>query len=299
MSKVKREPLALTANVHSIDGQLLLPAGISVTKRTLDNMPAFTNDRTGLFGDTPFFTSLRELLDNENYKTPLENRDDRDSILRLIAQIELPGDVARELLNLKKTSPVIFEHTLATTLLVARAMREIGGKDDDVAKVARANLCKDFGMSRLPSDIIDNTDHLVRNEYANIKRHPLIGMVLTYYYFGEGLETLISLRHHERHGKGYPTVAADKPNQIVDLITTIDIFCALITPRNFRKTAYDVRGAIDEIHNCTVRGELPEWAPKVIAALYRAEFSGIANVALSEKSLGFVPAENYYGMPNE
>ncbi len=291
-----KEPLILNENVLDINGQLIMPAGMSITKSTLSDMPTIDLSKNGKLADTPFYTNLLTLPDDEEYSVPLENKDMRETVLHIIREIEIPLQVAKELIEMRKRSTVAYLHTLGTTLLVTRAMLEVSKSEDDAKKVARANLVKDLGMSRLPKEILTNRDHLARTEYAQIKRHPAIGMVLAYHYFGEGLESMVALRHHERRGKGYPLVAADKPNQIVDLITTIDIFNALVSPRSFRRDSFNIRGAIDELLVSSRHGEIPLWGPKLIASMYRTDTPSLEDVELSEERLGFVPESNYYGL---
>ena len=107
------------------------------------------------------------------------------------------------------------------------------------------------------------------------------------------------MRHHERHGKGYPVAAADKPNQVVDLVTTIDIFNALMSPRSFRRETFEVAAAIDEVSATAQRGEIPVWGAKIVAALYRTGDTPLSEIELYANRKGIIPKENYYGLTND
>lgn len=291
-----KEPIILAEDVLNIDGRILLRAGQSVTRTTLENMEQGDRSKTGLFAKTPFYDNFRTLLDDKEYSIPLENRDIVKQIVDLVGRVELTEGCARELLSLRRRSAVVYHHILATTLLVARCMLDVNPNEADVIAVARANLVKDLGMGRIPADLLKNRDHLSRKEFAMIRRHPVISLVLAYHYLGEGLDSMVALRHHERRGRGYPKVGADKPNHVVDLITAIDVFNALISPRSFRRESYDVRGAIDQIKDMADQGDLAAWSPRLLANIYRAEAADLDKVKLSTKKLGYVPRENYYGL---
>ena len=291
-----KEPIILKESIFNAEGLQLLPEGMSITKTTLADMPPNANAKAGLFEKTPFYKDMLTLPQEEEYKIALENQEHRDKVLNIIRTIKIPVLVAHELVELRKKSAIVYHHTLATTLLVTRAMFEVAESAEDIQRVARANLVKDLGMSRLSKDILRNKDHLTKQEYAAIKRHPITSMVLAYHYFGEGLESMVALRHHERRGKGYPAVAADKPNQVVDLVCTVDIFNALVSARSFRRESFDVRGAIDELKEMGDNGELPSWGAKLIATLYRTDKVSLSDIELSDKKLGFVPRTNHYGL---
>ena len=274
-----------------------MQAGMAVTRKTLSNMPPPPKGKQGLFKDTPFCKDFQGVIEDDEYRIPLENRNIVAQIVALVGQISMPSAVARELLETRNTSAVLYHHVLATTLLTCRCMIEVNRNEGDTIKVARANLVKDLGMARLPKDLLKNRDHLTRKEFALIRRHPVEGMILAYHYFGEGLESLLALRHHERRGAGYPTIAADKPNQVVDLVTAVDVYNALVSPRSFRRASFDVRGAIDQVKIMSEHGEIATWAPRLLANIYRAAPADkLGEVLLSDQQLGFVPTDNYYGL---
>lgn len=292
-----KEPIILTEDVANIYGDRLMQAGMAVTRKTLAAMPAPPKAKQGYFKDTPFFKDFHSLIEEDEYRIPLENRQIVDRIVRLVGEISFSSAVARELVELRKKSAVVYHHVLATTLLTCRCMLEVNKKDEDTILVARANLVKDLGMARLPRELLKNRDHLTRSEFALIRRHPAEGMVLAYHYFGEGLESMVSLRHHERRGTGYPRIAADKPNQVVDLITAVDIYNALVSPRSFRRESFNVRGAIDEIKTMAEKGAVASWAPRLLANIYReTPAEKLQDVSLSDKKLGYVPGDNFYGL---
>lgn len=220
----------------------------------------------------------------------------KNRVLAILERVSLPDALLKEMIHLRSEFPFLYHHTLATTVIFLRLLLEIVFKMDDLARAARGVLLKDIGMSRIDPKLHRNRDHLTMAEFIEIQRHTLIGLVLHTYYLGEALEGMVALRHHMRNGYGYPPWKGLKPSRLMDLVEIVDIFYALISPRPFRPVPYDVRGAIDELTEMAKRGEVAEEALKLLVACLRHDRPEAYQLTLSEKRLGFVPQDNFYGL---
>jgi HD-GYP domain-containing protein (c-di-GMP phosphodiesterase class II) len=106
----------------------------------------------------------------------------------------------------------------------------------------------DIGKMRIPRDIINKAAPLTDEEFAIIKRHPLIGV--------EILKTIPMLRsaipgvkhHHEKYdGSGYPEgISGEKIPLSARIITITDTFDAMIEDRPYRK-ALTPKDAVNEL----------------------------------------------------
>jgi response regulator RpfG family c-di-GMP phosphodiesterase len=202
----------------------------------------------------------------------------------------MPEPVFRELEGMRDISVGLYHHTLATTFLATRLVLEYIFFADDIIKVASAALTRDIGMTRLPAALLKNTDHLSKQEFFRIKRHPVVSLVLLTYYIGDGLNSLVGFRHHDGRNR------AGSPSKLIDLITMVDIFNALVSPRTFRTRCYDVRGALDLLSDMVKQGEMNEDLVKLLVATYRKGNQKAREIVLSQEKLGFAPSENYYGV---
>lgn len=286
----------LSRDIHDVDGHRIAPAGAMVGKSLLDAIAGGGASETWVaLSDTDIPAELDNVFQEEDLP-PFFGNEFEKRLSRLVSRIECPDPARRELDLLRNDLPILFHHSLATTCISLRLCLEVTAKAEDLIKIGRANLFKDIGMTRIPREITRNRDYLTRREYTEIARHPALGLLLNTYYFGEGLEGMVALRHHMRNGAGYPTWAGLKPSKLVDIIETVDIFYALISPRPFRPDPYDVRGAFDQMTQMVQSGELSEEALKLLVSCYRSDKPLMQQVSLSDEQLGFIPETNFYGM---
>jgi len=282
--------------LSDLHGNTIVPQGVMISKELLKEVAKKGGgDLEVHLGSTPIFSDFEPILEEEEI-APLIGKDLRDRILPILERVPLPEAVVEEIWNMRLHLPLLYHHSLATTVLFLRTLMEVVFKTQDLIQSVRANLLKDLGMTRIPEELHRNQDHLSMKEYIEIQRHTLLGLLLNTYYFGEGLEGMIALRHHMRNGHGYPPWRGLKPNFLVHLVEVVDIFYALISPRPFRKVPYDVRGALDELTDMAKRGEVGTEALKLFVSLFRKDRPEPGKVVFSEKKLGFIPRENFYGI---
>ncbi len=283
----------LTEDIRDIAGATVLPSGSVVTKAVLKKVdagrPSFPAHE---LKSREIFEDFKALLDEPNYRATLPNDELREKVLRYLGRITLPEPVFEELARMRDMSVILYHHTLATTFLATRLVLEYIFFADDVIKVASATLTRDIGMTRLPPELLKNTDHLSRQEYFRIKRHPVVSLVLLTWYMGDGLNTLVGLRHHDG-GK-----RQGSPSKLMDLITMVDIFNALISPRSFRTRCFDVRGALDVLNDMVRNGQANVDLLKLLVATYRTGHETARSIVLSKEKLGYAPSENFYGVNN-
>jgi len=290
----------LTEEIRSIDQQTVAPSGVTIGKSLLASIAdkGGSGQSTTRLADTEIAGDLGWVFEEEDL-APFWEGELLQRVRRLCGEIELTDPLMRELLMLRANNPVQYHHSLATTAITLRVVMEILVKAKDLARVGRANLLKDIGITRLPANLWRNRDHLTRQEFHQICKHPIVGLVLCTYYLGEGIEGMVALRHHMRNGNGYPKWRNLKPSRLIDIIECIDVFYALISPRPFRPEPFDVRGALDEITQLTERDHLAEHALKLLIAVYRSDKPEIRKVALSDERKGFVPEDNFYGLESQ
>lgn len=288
---MSKEGLILTEPIYDCDGQMVLPSGSVVTKAVLKQVEAARPSFPQLELKTQdVFADFQALIEEPNYKATLPNNDVREKVLRYLGRITLPEPVFHEIERMRDQSVILYHHTLATTMLATRLVLEYIFFADDIIKVASAAFTRDIGMTRLPPELLKNTDHLSKQEYFKIKRHPIISLILLTYYMGDGLNALVGFRHHDgRKREG-------SPGKLIDLITMVDIFNALISPRSFRTRCYDVRGALDLLSDMIKSGEMNEDLVKLLVASYRRGNQAAREIVLSQEKLGYAPSENYYGV---
>ena len=286
----------LTDAVVDIDGKEIAPAGAAVGKALLSAVAergygAGARQSVADAGLLADFAAAFDDPDLEQFFDPSL----RERILSVIERLHLPEPVFRELDSMRLKSPILYAHSVATTVLAVRVVMEIVMKVDDLIKIAGGVLLKDIGMSRLTRQVGKNTDYLSKQEFHRIRKHPVVGLLLTTYYLGESIEGMIALRHHMRNGAGYPKWGGLKPSRLIDLIEVVDVFYAMISPRPFRPVPFNARGAVDELTQMTRDNQISEGAIKIFVMCMRQGALSSDAVDLTGERLGFVPESNFYG----
>lgn len=286
----------LTHPVHDIDGREIAPAGAVVGRSLLSAVAAGGAGGGEIeLGDTDVPEDLA-LFAGEAELMPLFGSEITQRIQGLAGRIRMPDPVWRELQAMREQLPVFYHHSLATTAIVMRLTLEVTVKTDELVRIGRATLLKDLGMTRIPRELTRNRDYLSRQEFFQISKHPILGLLLNTWYFGEGLEGMVALRHHMRNGAGYPRWGQLRPSRLMDIIEAVDVFYALISPRPFRPEPYDVRGALDELTGMVERGEIGADALKLLISGFREDKPNLREVEPSGERQGFVPESNFYGI---
>jgi HD-GYP domain-containing protein (c-di-GMP phosphodiesterase class II) len=100
----------------------------------------------------------------------------------------------------------------------------------------RAALLHDIGKLGVSNQVLDKPGKLDDAEFAEIKRHPLLGETILARIAAFADMARIAAEHHERlDGKGYPRgLGADRLSLETRIVTTADIFDALTADRPYR-----------------------------------------------------------------
>lgn len=147
---------------------------------------------------------------------------------------------------------------------VAKYAREIakrlGFSEPEQRRVYYAGMLHDVGKIRVPDTIINKTERLTDEEYAQIKLHTMVG-----YYILKEISSIsdfaIGARwHHERFdGKGYPNgLSGENIPLVARIIGVADSYDAMTSNRSYRKIMSQ-----EEVRNEIRRGSGTQFDPKI------------------------------------
>jgi HD-GYP domain-containing protein (c-di-GMP phosphodiesterase class II) len=101
--------------------------------------------------------------------------------------------------------------------------------------------------------------------------------------------------HHERiDGSGYPR-GIRQHDPIVEIITTCDIYDALISPRPYRPNSYGNRAALEVIIEMAENGKIGRDVVHALVAHNRESKPSHKHIKLSLEKRGTPPQGNSYG----
>ncbi|MGQ9497575.1 MAG: HD-GYP domain-containing protein [Desulfotomaculales bacterium] len=150
----------------------------------------------------------------------------------------------------------------------------------DLSRVQLAHLggtLHDIGKIGVPEAILDKPGPLTGEEWAIVKRHPVIGAEILSHVESFQTIVLVIRHHHERwDGKGYPDgLAGEKIPLLSRVIAVADAFDAITSDRSYRPRR-SVPEALAEIERCAGTQFDPR-VVQVFLALMREEGWEIEN----------------------
>ncbi len=149
--------------------------------------------------------------------------------------------------------------------------RELGWSRERIETLEIGALLHDIGKIGVSDAILHKPGGLTREEYADMKQHPVVGAKV--------LEKVNALRpvlpyilYHQEHydGRGYPFGLAGSAIPIEGrLLGVVDAFDAMISNRSYR-AGMTIRQALEEL----VRHRGTQFDPDIVDALVRVASSG-------------------------
>ncbi len=158
-------------------------------------------------------------------------------------------------------------HSERVALLARRLGEQLGLSAQELDDLALSSLLHDLGKIGVDDRILSKPGRLTREEFQQIKQHPLIG-----YQILSPLKNLKSIlpgvrSHHEAYnGKGYPDrLRGEEIPLMARIISVVDSYDAMATDRPYRKGM-----PLAELEEIFRRGSGEQWDPRIIDAYFAA-----------------------------
>jgi HD-GYP domain-containing protein (c-di-GMP phosphodiesterase class II) len=173
--------------------------------------------------------------------------------------------IARTLVEaLEAKDPYIKEHLRAVSNLALRIGSEISLPQGQMEALASGAMLHDLGKIGIPDRILQKSGRLTEDEYAEIKRHPMLGVsILT--PVKELASALPVIRHHHERfdGKGYPDgLRGEDIPLIARVVSVADAFDSMVRARPY---GYGIsrKAALGEIEE----NSGTQFDPRIVRAL--------------------------------
>ncbi|WP_339148269.1 MULTISPECIES: HD-GYP domain-containing protein [unclassified Sutcliffiella] len=169
--------------------------------------------------------------------TPIDYSAVRKTIIPLIEKSLQHQEEVFTVYHYTNEEEYIYHHSVAVALIAAAIANALGNKKKDIIQVGIAGFLMDCGMSRIDQKILKNVAVLKREEFSQIKEHPILSyqMVSKQPVIQDEIKLAV-LQHHERYDKtGYPFgLAEDKIHPYTKILAVADVFHAMTSPRKYR-----------------------------------------------------------------
>lgn len=263
--------MIIAKDVYSLDDQLVLPEGFTLTDRTITRLAYYTvphvyikdeDDSLMLEVPTPNTETSHSVFvrkSPEFQKFSAEFKQDVShfkSIVNDVVEKNAPLDVdlllqdtlslldtARGnihvfdmLHNLRHYDDLTYTHGLNVALICNVLASWLHLKPEEIELATLCGLLHDIGKLKIPEKIIKKPDRLTEQEYDIIKRHPLEGYKILKKCNVNQHVMNAALMHHERcDSKGYPLgLPAEKIDMYAKIVSIADVYDAMTAARVYR-----------------------------------------------------------------
>ncbi len=288
--------------VYSLDRQLLLPAGTTLTEEKLHAL--ISSGRVGDQQKIPFlqFGTVREdilhFVGQPPGNTIFSNENDLAEVMELMEQVQFARPILDSVGYFKKNDPYTYRHILMVFAFSTLLSKDLVPNYRARIREAATGPLHDFGKVCVPIEILRKTTPLTRDERKNLEHHTMAGYILLCYYSQEigNLAARVARNHHEkRNGTGYPR-GIHLNDRMVEIVAVCDIDDALPSRRPYRPVSFDNRSALEEI---TIMAEKNEVSWDVVQALVAHNRKGkphFTECSVSLDKRGVAPPDNLYGI---
>src|SRR5215213_1996798 len=171
---------------------------------------------------------------------------------------------------LEAKDPYIKEHLRAVSGLALRIGSEISLPGEQMEALTSGALLHDVGKIGIPDRILQKSGRLTEDEYAEIKRHPLLGVSILTPATELASALPVVKHHHERFdGKGYPDgLRGEDIPLIARIVSVADAFDSMVRARPY---GYGIsrKAAISEIED----NSGTQFDPRIVRALLEVVYA--------------------------
>ena len=171
---------------------------------------------------------------------------------------------------LEAKDPYIKEHLRAVSGLALRIGSEISLPGEQLEALASGALLHDVGKIGITDRILQKSGRLTEDEYAEIKRHPLLGVSILTPATELASALPVVKHHHERFdGKGYPDgLRGEDIPLIARIVSVADAFDSMIRARPY---GYGIsrKAALREIEE----NSGTQFDPRIVRALLEVVYA--------------------------
>ncbi len=262
ITKMELTPGMVLAEDIVFNNKILYKAGTKVDALLIEKLQRYTILCVSIMEDIDLATTHYEIMHlNENFKAfekahGIALYQYKNEIKRFVYTGVKPDDdvlmkIFDDLYSYISSAPVLLDylynlmpnedeltytHSLNSALLAGALADTIHMKAEERRILILCGFYYDIGKLQLPYEILWKPDKLTREEFALVKKHPLIGyMFVRTKDMDEHVKHSILMHHERMDGSGYPyQLMGDKIDVYARYIGIIDTYIAMASPRSYR-----------------------------------------------------------------
>ncbi|MDR1542789.1 MAG: HD-GYP domain-containing protein [Clostridiales bacterium] len=154
----------------------------------------------------------------------------------IMSTLRCKNDIFTFIGFIKENDEHTFHHCVNVSLLCNLFGRWLGVDSSELVDLTTSGMLHDIGKTKIPPEILNKKGKLTDEEFAVMKKHPVLGYrILQDQNIPEAIK-LGALMHHEKiDGSGYPMGAkGDRIGKIAKILAICDIYDAMTANRVYR-----------------------------------------------------------------
>ncbi len=294
--------MRLHYSVHTLDNQLLLPAGTVLSTETLEDL--ISSSKATSYQTYPLFEygtvkhDLLRQISKPPYDVILSGQEKIAEVMSVLEKVRLVIPVLLSLDYFKKDDYHTYCHVLMVFALSTLIAIDLLPDYRELINEVSTGPTHDIGKICIPLHILKKATPLNRTERSIINHHTTAGYVLLSYFQKDykNLAAIVARDHHERKdGSGTPR-GIHLTDRMVEIIVVADVYDALIRPRPYRSVSYDNRTALEEITKMAEMNKIGWEVVKALVAHNRRAKHRLSETEISNEKRGTPPSPNFYGV---
>ncbi len=205
----------------------------------------------------------------------------------IITRINENRDIVSSINQMREADEYTYTHSVNVSLLSMLIGKWLKYDYYQIKSLVSAGLLHDIGKAKISPDILDKPGPLDKEEFEEIKKHPVYGYKLAEALPGLSEDTLKGiLMHHEREdGSGYPFgLKGDQIHDFAKILAVADIYDAMTSNRSYcaMECPFDVLERLEKSSFGTLDHRVVSVFLKNIASYYMGDFVKLSTGDIGE-----------------
>ncbi len=231
-------------------------------------------------------TQYKKMFSNWQAGSPVELFKVRQEIVPLLELAISKPKMILSLHHFSNEKDYVYHHAISVALISSFLAKKLSYSKGDIIQIGLAGALIDCGMSKVQPRILTKRDTLNKEEFEEIKQHPILGYKMLKGTPGIKEDVLLSiLQHHEREdGSGYPIgTKGNNLRSFSRVVAIADVFHAMTSERYYR-----MKQSPFKVLEQMLMDQFGKFDPKILNVLVSelSNFSVGTKVELSNTQIG-------------
>ncbi|MGM7703295.1 HD-GYP domain-containing protein [Pseudalkalibacillus sp. Hm43] len=231
-------------------------------------------------------SQYKKIFSNWQAGSPVDLFQVRQEIVPLIELAITKPKTILSLHHFSSEKDYVYHHAISVALISSFLAKKLSYSKGDIIQIGLAGALIDCGMSKVQPRILTKKETLKKEEFEEIKQHPILGYKMLKGTPGIKEDVLLSiLQHHEREdGSGYPLgTKGNNLRPFSRVVAIADVFHAMTSERFYR-----MKQSPFKVLEQMLMDQFGKFDPKILNVLVSelSNFSVGTKVELSNTQIG-------------